>query len=457
MAEVSFFSRQTCVDMVKEGFAMYFLNCHIADDIDEEELEELRLNSNTALSAFMALFQDRREFRDKTSAEQFLQTASSADDLVVVGRLIGWTEDILQELLPDEENGDKTCLYAHTVARIKKMVEPFTRNVEFPSLGGTTIKCSPWPLVKKVRHSFDSRVLLQNIVLGDCPGINDKNRLRVESTRRYLQDCHITIMVNRMDRAIDHASFHNNINNAYRRGRSGSIIVVCTRSDDINMKGKQSFRNTIAEERVNARIDEDEHLVNARFEAVRADLRKTSLRGNLATRLQLQTRKARYEYKKQDIERRRLGARVSARNRHVREGVSAQYHEDTKDPAPLAMFCIANTVYMAHNAGYPKGSPPCLTLEGTEIPQMRNHIYAIPSDGKFRSLYHYCHTSLETALNTVEISCSTTKLKRKEDLNKTFTRARKVCILCDLDRYTSLTITELERQCPEYCCQIRRE
>ena len=59
MAEVSFFSRQTCVDMVKEGFVMYFLNCHRADDIDEEELEELRLNSNTALSAFMALFQDR--------------------------------------------------------------------------------------------------------------------------------------------------------------------------------------------------------------------------------------------------------------------------------------------------------------------------------------------------------------------------------------------------------------
>ena len=418
-----------CVDMIKENFAHYYNYCETEDDVDEEELDELRVCSNTALSMFMSLFQDRPEFRQKTSAEAFLQSASSVDDLSVVGRLTAWTEDILQELLPDEENGDKACFYAHTVANLRNAVEPFMRNVEFPNIEGTTVRCSPWPLVKYVRNSFNSRLLSQGVVFVDCPGINDKNRLRVESTRRYLQDCNITMIVNRMDRAVDHASLHKNANAAFRRGRSGSAMVVCTRSDDINMKGKQNFQSTVSELRVNAKIDEDEQIVDRRLKEVRADLKKTSLRGDFATLLRLQTRKARYERKEQDTQRRRLESRVQARNRHVREGVSAQYSEDTGDTAPLDVFCVANTVYMAYNSGYKKGSPPPMSIAGAGIPQLRSHIYSIPSDDKYESVKHYCHVLLETAISTIEISCSTTKLKRKEDLNKTFSRARRVSVL----------------------------
>jgi hypothetical protein len=425
MAEVFFFSRQACVDQVKDHFAVYYNHHTKSDDMDEEDLELSRLNSNTALTVFMALFQGHREFYDETAAEEFLQTASSIDDQNVVYRLIGWTEDVLDELLSDDTNDEQTCLGADTVPALKRMVEPFTKTVEYPSFEGTTLQCSPWPLVKKVRFSFESRVLKQNIVIGDCPGITDKNRLRVESTRRYLQECDITIVVCRIDRANDQASLFNNINDAYRRGRSGGVIVVCTRSDDINLKGKQSFPSTIAEEQINARVDEEEIMVKERLAEVRISLKK-GLKGKLEERLRLQRRKERYEWKSQELQRQRLEARVNARIRHVRDGVSRQYHQDTKDPAPLAMFCVSNTVYMSHVVGFPKTSPPSLTLLGTCIPQLRNHIFSIPSNGRFRSLWHHCHTSLETALNTVEISCSTTKLKRKEDLNKTFSRARKV-------------------------------
>jgi hypothetical protein len=426
MAEVYFFCRQMCVETVRSAVKSIFSYVQKDEDVDEEELEELRANSNTALSTLMALFQDRPAFQDKSSAEKFLQGASSADDPKVLGRLLGWMQDILQELVPDNETDSKTFLYSTTVADIKKAIEPFTKTMEFPNIEGTGLRCCLWPLVKRVRINFETTILGQHIVLADCPGVNDKNKLRVESTRRYLEECRITIVVNRIDRAIDHASFNNNINNAWRRGRSPGTIVVCTRSDDINMKGKQNFPYTVAEERMIAEINKDEILNNQGLEHVRTSLKKHGLGGDLNVRLRLQSRKARYEFKEQEIQHRRLEVRVLARNRHVCDGVSAQYKQDTKEPTPLTMFCIANTVYASHVAGYRKRNTPCLTLHGTGIPELRNHIYAIPSEGKLRSLAHYCHVQFETALNTVVISCSTTKLKRKEDLNNTFIKARKV-------------------------------
>lgn len=445
MAEIVFFSRKACVDMIKEHFDHYFVhftNKDDKDDMDEEELEISRLNSTTALSTFMALFKGQREFHDKASAEEFLQTAMAPDDLNVLGRLIEWTEDILDALLPDQDSEeDVTRINATTVSSLKKLTQPFTTTVEYPSFEGTSLQCCPWPLVKKVRINLRSRVLEQGIVIGDCPGTTDKNRSRVESTRRYLQDCDITIVVNKMDRAIDHAALHNHINEAFRRRRSGSIIVVATRADDVNMKGKQAFRSTSAEERALAKIDEDEDAVNERFREIKAALAGTALRGKLRTRLKLQMQRELCERQKQDLQRRRLEVRVCARNRHVREGISAQYHEDTKDPAPLPIFCVSNTVYLSHLAGYYRKEPPMLTLEATGIPPLRNHVLAIPSNGKFASLVHHCHTSLETALNTVEISCSTTKLKRKEDLNRTFARARNVRVLDGLTHILSGLLT----------------
>jgi hypothetical protein len=116
MAEVYFFCRQMCVETVRSAVKSIFSYAQKDEDVDEEELEELRANSNTALSTLMALFQDRPVFQDKSSAEKFLQGASSADDPKVLGRLLGWMQDILQELVPDNETDSKTFLYSTTVA-----------------------------------------------------------------------------------------------------------------------------------------------------------------------------------------------------------------------------------------------------------------------------------------------------------------------------------------------------
>ncbi|PVI01672.1 hypothetical protein DM02DRAFT_704523 [Periconia macrospinosa] len=427
-AEIQFFSRNACIDMVKNLFQQCYSYLNADDAEDEEGLEALQMQYNTALVVFSALFKGKREFRNREAAEEFLSDAKSANDQAILGRLVGWTEDILLQLTQNRAHHasatDATSFNADTVQGLKKAVRPFTTTVEFPNVEGTNMECCPWPLVKKVCTTFKSKLLEQNITIADCPGTSDKNGLRVDQTKNYLADCDITIVVSKIDRAIDNLALYHNISEAYRRKRSGSVIVVCTRSDDVNMNGEQRFSSTIWEERVLAKIAEDEIHVLERLERARTAYNFLPPNTGMVKRFFMRARKEKYERQKRQIDSRRFEARVMARNRHVKDSIQQAYKEDTKDPVPLPIFCVSNTMFMTYMSGYEKKDCPPLTLEGTQILAARDHIIGIPSTGKFNSLWHHCDTALELAIDTVEISCSTTKLKRKEDLNRTFERAR---------------------------------
>ncbi|KAF1845146.1 uncharacterized protein K460DRAFT_416455 [Cucurbitaria berberidis CBS 394.84] len=424
-ASVEFLSRQSCRELVKEQVQNFFQHLTMSEDVDEEEANEKRLASGTCITLLMALFMGEPEFQDKERAEDFLTSASSPDDPKLINKLMGWTEHILDGFMQNGDTNDVATLYANTSSSISEMIQPFTMTVQYPSFEGTELFCCPWPLVKKVRICMHSRILEQGIIIADLPGTTDKIRSRVEAAKRYLQTCDISIVVNKLDRAIDHASLHNSINESFRRRRSGNTIVVCTRSDDLNINSKQSFPSIPTEEKGMAEIMEKESELKERLHDIQVALASPGVRRHPLEKYKLVDKREKLDREKQSLFRKRFGIRVSARNRHVKQGIAEQYRQDTKDRSTLPIFCVSNPIYMQHLGGhYPKKNPPDLELDSTEIPALRNFIFSKPSQGRFASLEHYCRSLLPTFFNTIEISCSVSKIKRKDDLNRTFHKAR---------------------------------
>lgn len=417
--------------MVKQqlkNFYLFLIMDEKSEEIDEEIANERRLASATCLTLFCSLFMGHPEFQDRVRAEDFLSDAESADDIRLLGKLLSWTDQILDAFMPNGDDNDVATFNANTASQISDAIQPFTMAKEDPQFDGTDIVCCPWPFVKKVRVSLDSPLLEQGIIIADLPGTTDKVRSRVDNAKRYLQLCDMTIVVNNMARAIDHAALHNHINESYRRKRSGNTIVVCTSSDELRVTSKQSFPPTPTEEQAMAEISEKEINSKKRLQEVNASLGAPHAKKQPSERLRLTRKKEKLLREKDELSRKRYELRVLARNRHVRQGIAEQYKQDTKDPTRLPVFCVSNVIYMEHlSGGYPKKTPPQLSLEATEIPALRTHLFSQPSLGRFASLEHYCKSLLPTFFNTIEISCSVTKLKRKEELNRTFHRSRSVC------------------------------
>jgi hypothetical protein len=79
--------------------------------------------------------------------------------------------------------------------------------------------------------TLSSPILEQNVIVADVPGGSDVNRFRVDNASRYLQQCDTTIVVGKIDRLQDNTGFRQQYMDAFRRRRSGSVILVATRSD----------------------------------------------------------------------------------------------------------------------------------------------------------------------------------------------------------------------------------
>ncbi|KAJ4983924.1 hypothetical protein SVAN01_10610 [Stagonosporopsis vannaccii] len=424
-ASVEFHSREACRDIVKSQVKNYFANRELGDEADDEEVNEGRLSAGTCTDLLRSLFMGQPEFQDQEHVEEFLEGYASADDPLLISKLMTWTEEILDKFMPDGNCNDVAKLTAVTASEISESIQPFTMRVDFPSFEGTDIVCCPWPLVKKVRVSLYSRILDQGTIIADLPGTSDKNRARVEAARRYLQQCDMTIVVNNIDRAIDDAALHNAINDSFRRRRSGNTIVVCTRSDDLNVTNKQSFRSTPAEEKAICEISRMDVDINKQLQQLGVRLNSPAVRRDQVEKYKLMAKRERVEREKAALVRRRLGVRIAARNRHVKQGIIDQYRQDTKDLIPLAVFCVSNPIYMQHLGGnFLKKNPPDLTLEETEIPALRTHIFSKPSLGRFATLEHYCQSQISAFFNTITMSCSVSKIKRKKDLERTFQKMR---------------------------------
>ena len=111
----------------------------------EDDKQEHKRLSKTALSTFCALFCDQTEFESSGAGAEFLHSAyddGEQDD--VLDTLVGWCEDLLEEKNADEADHNE-YLDADSQKKLLEQLEPLVSST--PCNNKTTF----WPLVRKVR------------------------------------------------------------------------------------------------------------------------------------------------------------------------------------------------------------------------------------------------------------------------------------------------------------------
>lgn len=225
-AEVHFFTLAVCTKMVTDLFSQWF-RFKQKQRQDPEGVVDVDLGQmKTARDCLQQMFADRLGIQ---SAEKVMGSATSADNPKTVKKLIKWTTEIHQQFVPDGQTFVQ--FDASTPERLIEQYHPFTREVPNASFRGTPLRFTPWPLVRLIRVYLDSSILQQNVIVADVPGGSDTNYIRVDNAARYLQECDMTIVVGKIYRLQDNTSFQSQYVEAYRQKRSGSVILVATRSD----------------------------------------------------------------------------------------------------------------------------------------------------------------------------------------------------------------------------------
>jgi hypothetical protein len=209
-------------DLFSQWFRVKQKQLQDPESVDDTDLSQMK----TARECLQQMFADRLGLE---SAEAFMSNAKSSKDSNVLNQLMKWTTDIHRQFIPDGQTFVQ--FDASTPERLIEQYHPFTREVSNASFRGQPLRFTPWPLVRLIRVYLDSSILQQNVVVADVPGGSDINHFRTENAARYLQHCDMTIVVGRIDRLKDNAPFQVQYTSAYRRKRSGSVILVATRSD----------------------------------------------------------------------------------------------------------------------------------------------------------------------------------------------------------------------------------
>lgn len=236
-AEVEFFAQEASERMVADLFEKWYKSYQASMEESDNACED-DTDAATATECFQQLFGNHKECSTQEATAEFLATAISPMDSQILNKLLKWTKDIYQMFLRD---GNTLTLGSDTTNGLVEEFLPFTRKMPFASFKGKDLHFTPWPFVSIVRVRLQSLILSQGIILADLPGVSDINRFPVDAANRYMQSCNITMVVTRIDRAESSIHFKEQYMAAFRRRRTGSVIMAITRSDDINLVGRSNI------------------------------------------------------------------------------------------------------------------------------------------------------------------------------------------------------------------------
>ncbi|TKA61884.1 hypothetical protein B0A55_11842 [Friedmanniomyces simplex] len=380
-------------------------------ELDGEELKTLSMKYHTALGFFTTLLCGREEFRTLEAAALFFARAQSDTDEDVLDAAKGYVYEYIQTL--DRTDGC-TTIVGNTMSAVNHQLKPYRGPVRAQA-GGLPI-ASPWPLVRKITTHLKARILSEGLVLADLPGTSDTNRQRVQHTRDYLRQCDTIIIPHPILRIQSQDSVWANVMECILGDKQHSTILVATKTDDMK-HGRES-------ESVSSK---DQAILDG-FKAWYDSIVKEV--ADLEERLQDSEDEEEVDYsslnralKKKRVEKAEAEARwmeegILLRNRRNAAGLKTKYKTYTRSNVDLPVFCVSNLVYQRHMHGYDHTEPPQLSLEATDIPRLRQHLFEIPAQRKLAGLMKLCKKDLPRVLLAMEMQCSKTKLERKREVEK---------------------------------------
>lgn len=252
----------------------------------------------------------------------------------------------------------------------------------------------------------------------------------MQASKIYItNDVEYTGIVAKIDRAQSDPATHRYLVDAYNR-RRGNVFMVATCSDSISTSPAtvEGYIDSASTAHVKdlSKLKDDISMVDLELDKAKAKYNQSRAHNDWDTAQELQQKKM------EDLESTKAAMKVKIseilirlRNEKVATFLRRRHFYMTKTNLPV--FCVSNTDYMAHLHGKSsQEQPPKMSVEATEIPKLRAHLYAIPALRKLMAFNHHRKFKLPSLLNSIEMTCSQSKLKRRAELEKILIDAQEV-------------------------------
>ncbi|KAE9987174.1 hypothetical protein EG328_003643 [Venturia inaequalis] len=237
--EIILYSVQETLQILKESLHVFRLSLYLEDEAEEYDIKEAAQAALNELTTF---------FGSRTSlTEHFLSDLSEGAEERILGQLHSWFHQISWP-----ENDCLGVETADTPSPVHASIRTYENN-RF------------WPFVKVIRFYLDSPLLALGVVLVDLPGVQDANRARSKMADAYLHHCQMVFVVAEIKRVIASEQVKKKMDkivsgnvslDVEHPGKYIRTAIVCTKSDEIDLKSGRRKMEQHGEPRAFAQLVE---------------------------------------------------------------------------------------------------------------------------------------------------------------------------------------------------------
>ncbi|MCJ1377163.1 hypothetical protein MMC17_000255 [Xylographa soralifera] len=412
-AEIIFFEPAERETILKEYFADHYrFTLEDVDGLEEATRRDYELRRDTTMEAFLAIYAEYPEFQSEEAAQEFLDTATSDRDPMILDKLFTWSREVVASCEADNSVVERA---ADSAIELGGKIERFVK-----TWNGDDILSSPWPLVKLVKIGLHSVFLSRGVVLADLPGLSDVNQTRVKLTQLYTRDCDFIFLVARVGRVQTDSNTNDRLLYGVCRALGPRKALICTRADEMDEFTKP--RDLAA-----SPTDRQEHdqilrswtsLSNEikRFAASLAKLHGQA-RAEALDEIQL------LKLKKKALHVMKLGVLIKMRNKKVIAAMQKKYESTTKEKNPLRVYCVSNEHYALHQIGYTEDLMPC-SMDIVGISDVRLCALILPSAHKLKKLQEHCKGTVKSLISSLEGWCLQSTMERRVELRALVAKPR---------------------------------
>ncbi|KAF4556750.1 Hypothetical protein D9617_1g086310 [Elsinoe fawcettii] len=400
-AEIDYFDSQELEQMIKQYLDDYDEAREATDETRDNDTEtRLRNSGRSFYRLVLTLFGHNADLADEDRIDSWLQ--NDYDQSTTTFKRFLHTECIklVQQASGSSVGPLRSSFDFDNPVELRRCVQPL----------GSTQHGDPgqqhlWPLVKKIRISIADHPLLQNVILGDAPGIFDVNTTRADACREYLKQADYLFVVTNMLTRISSDSSIDRLLNDYHERFAGKIALVVTCTDlRVNTGDVKGFIDEVKKTE-KANLVDRHAVLKEKIQVV-----KRSHRGQ-----------GRKDASKRALE--PLNQELDELNLLLRiESTRSEFRRLRQVDIP--MFFISNEAYWQHQTRSDMEEDeesdeefdtqsPTLSATNTGVEELRKFVRGVPMISIYRTL-DMCLNSFTAVAASLQAACET---KPVEDVN----------------------------------------
>ncbi|KAL8690304.1 MAG: hypothetical protein Q9218_004224 [Villophora microphyllina] len=404
-AHIDLFDEPQIKTILKGHLRDYWLgNLQPEDDTDLDTLKDMRLQSDTALEVFQALFADRPEFENRVNEGEFLARMQGPDDTDILNTLLEWT---IHSISKSRSFDNPVIRCGDSGQSLGKSIESFVKTSMPPGPGASP---SLWPVVEVVRIGLRAPVLERGLVIADLPGLSDTNRTRTSATNRYILDCNYVFIVAPIARVqTDNAVYQRILD--YTKKFGSRVSLICTKTDDVPSKvNVQEFSPTpqaMSQYHQLYTLHEELGVCKIKL-STRKKAAKGKEKANLAEELnELSLRRKVCNTLLNECF-------LKMRNRKVVSALRKKHRGTNATGEPLKVWCVSSVAYQTNADGFDDEDIP-VSVNASGITHLRAFMLRMPAEEKMEALTTHCLGYLPSLISSLESwTVQSTAQRRKE-------------------------------------------